>query len=235
MAEETTTPVPVEAGAQAQPAEPVTTEAVETTAPATEEQTEEAQAGASDEDAELTSWAEKKGLELDSDNTKKAAKMAREAEKAFHAKSQKASELEKAASVTTEAEAKAVEQYAANTGQDPEMVKAVRELQTEKRVREFWDSPNVDRKFEKAMVETLQARPDLKNDLESLYALSVVRSGGVAAVQSQAKIDTLSELAQKQQATSPKGNATTRTAPKQKEFKDLSIKEMEAQLGFVRR
>jgi hypothetical protein len=54
-----------------------------------------------------------------------------------------------------------------------------------------------------------------------------MKSGGVAAVKSQGKREALESLAHKQQAAVPTGSATTSGQPKKKEFKDLSIKEME--------
>jgi hypothetical protein len=88
MEEETTTPAPVDTGVETtQPVEAVNTEAVITPAVATEEQTTETTEPSDDE--QLNKWAESKGLELDSDNAKKAAKMAREAEKAMHSKARK--------------------------------------------------------------------------------------------------------------------------------------------------
>jgi len=236
MDEETTTPEVTETGAeQAQPAEVTETEAVETPAVETEEKTEEAPASEStvkDEDSELAEWASKKGLELDSDNAKKAAKMAREAEKAMHSKAQKASELEKAA---VEVSDKDAEQVAEATGQDPEVLKRLQAIEVKEAVRDFWSRSDTDRSFEPAMVELLKTKPYLAGDIESLYASAVYASGGVAAVKSQGGREALTKLAQNQQAAVPTGSATTTAQPKQKDFKDLSIAEMEKQLGFAKR
>jgi len=233
MDEETTTPAPEETGADT--AQPVTTEttAAEPTASATtEEQTTEAPEGAPDEDAELSDWASKKGLELDSDNAKKAAKMAREAEKAMHQKAQKASELEKATVAISD---EVAETSAAATGQDPELLKRLQAVETKEMVRDFWNQDGIDRKYEPAMIELLKTKPYLAGDLESLYAVAVQKSGGVAAVKSQGKREALESLAHTQQAAVPGGSATTKAAPRGKEFKDLSIAEMEKQLGFAKR
>jgi len=233
MEEETTTPAPVETGAEtAQPVEAVTTEAVETPVTSTETEPSETTASAPDEDAELTDWASKKGLELDSDNARKAAKMAREAEKAFHAKSQKASELEKAAVTISDEDATATAQA---TGQDPALLKRLQAVETKEMVRDFWNQDGIDKAYEPAMIELLKTKPYLAGDLESLYAVAVQKSGGVAAVKSQGGREALTKLAHNQQAAVPTGSATTTAQPKKKEFKDLSIAEMEKQLGFVRR
>jgi hypothetical protein len=233
MEEDTTTPAPVETGAEiAQPVEAAPAEAVETPTADTEEQTEKAPASVSDEDTELNDWASKKGLELDSDNARKAAKMAREAEKAFHAKSQKASELEKAATVISDEDANATAQA---TGQDAALLQRLQRVEVKEAVRDFWNAPDHDQAFESKMVEIVQQKPYLAGDLDALYASAVYQSGGVAAVKSQGKREALSDLAHKQQAAVPTGNATQRGTPKEKPFAELSIKEMEARLGIARR
>jgi hypothetical protein len=233
MDEDTTTSAPVETGAaSAQPAPAETTVAVEPTDTATEVQTEATTASADDDDAQLADWASKKGLQLDSDNTRKAAKMAREAEKLAGRHGQRAGELEKATQAVADDNAAA---EAAATGQDPELLKRLQRVEVKEAVRDFWNDPSHDAAMESKMIEVLADKPYLAGDLDSLYAVAVMQSGGVSAVQSQAKKDTLSELAQKQQAAVPRGNATTHAAPKEKDFKDLSIKEMEERLGFAKR
>jgi hypothetical protein len=233
MDEETTTSAPVETGAEtAQPVEAATTEAVDTTTESTEQKTETQEASAADEDAQLADWAKNKGLELDSDNAKKAAKIARDAEKDFHSKRQKASELEKATEKIADVDAEA---SAAATGQDPELLKRLQRVEVREAVRDFWNQPDIDRSYEPAMIELLKTKPYLAGDLDALYATAVMKSGGVAAVKSQGKREALTDLAHKQQAAVPTGSATTTAQPKKKEFKDLSIAEMEKQLGFVQR
>jgi hypothetical protein len=108
MDEETTTDAPVESGGQhvngiaiddqgmavPQPEETESAEAVQETTETEEVQEAEATSEPS-EDEQLAKFAETKGLELDSDNAKKAAKMAMNAEKLMHSKATKASELER--------------------------------------------------------------------------------------------------------------------------------------------
>lgn len=168
-----------------------------------EQQTEESTESVS-EDTELASWAEKKGLTLDSDNTTKAAKMAREAERAMHQKAQRASELEKNLTTTSDDYA---EQVAANTGQDPELLKRLQRVEVKDAVRDFWDNNPQAKEYEQAMISELQAKPHLAGDLESLYATAVMKSGSLDAVKSQGKREALESLAQKQQAAVPRGNA----------------------------
>jgi hypothetical protein len=66
----------------------------------------------------------------------------------------------------------------------------------------------VDPAYEPAMIDLLKTKPYLAGDLEALYASAVMKSGGVAAVKSQGKREALSDLAHKQQAAVPTGNAT---------------------------
>lgn len=232
MDEETTTPAaPAEGVEETQPAAVAPVEAEQTPVVATEEQTEEAPAEPS-EDEQLKAWADKKGLELDSDNAKKAAKMAQNAEKLMHQKTQQASELEK--SVTTQSDAEAA-QVAEATGQDPELLQRLQRVEVKEAVRDFWNQDGIDRSFEPAMIELLKTKPYLAGDLDSLYASAVFKSGGVAAVKSQGKREALTDLAHKQQAVSPTGSATTNGTPRKKSFGDMSITEMEKELGFAKR
>lgn len=219
MEDETTTDVPAEASGningipvddqgQALPqlAEAETTEAVEdTTEP--EQEAEEAPTEPSEDD-ELKSWAEKKGLTLDSDNATKAAKMAREAEKAMHSKAQKASELEKSLEKTSDTYA---ENIANQTGQDPELLKRLQRVEVKEAVRDFWNTPlngeTPNRDLEPSMIEILQTKPHLAGDLESLYAFAAMKSGDRNAVKSQGKREALESLAHKQTAAAPRGSA----------------------------
>lgn len=213
MDEQTTTEVPVENGgsqqingiavddqglALSQPEPTESTEAVpETSEP--EQQAAEAPSEPSNDD-ELSKWAEAKGLKLDSENATKAAKMAREAEKAMHSKAQKASELEKAldTGITQEAEAQGL-------GND-ERVKLAK-LEAKMTVRDFFDANPEARQHEQAMIEELAAKPYLAGDLESLYANALFKSGNLNTVKSQGKKEALESLAHKQQAAVPRGNA----------------------------
>lgn len=234
MEEETITKEAVETGAQA---EPVVTEQTEAVQETTEPEQQAPSPSEPSEDDQLATWAQAKGLELDSDNAKKAAKMAREAEKAMHQKAQRASELEKNLSSASDESA---EQVALNTGQDPELLKRLQRVEVKEAVRDFWNTPldngiTPDKSLESDMIELLKTKPHLAGDLESLYATAVVKSGSLGAVKSQGKKEALESLAHKQQAAVPTGSATNPSMPKAKPFAELSIKEMEAKLGFARR
>lgn len=237
MEEETITTAADDTGAStdAQPVETASPEAVQTTT-APEQQTE--QPSEPSEDEQLAKFAESKGLTLDSDNATKAAKMAMNAEKLMHQKTARASELEKSIATQSDEQAEAV---AEQTGQDPELLKRLQRVEVKEAVRDFWNTPDEggstpDRSLEPAMIKLLETKPHLAGDLESLYASAVVKSGGISAVKSQASRETLEKLAHSQQAAVPTGNATTSgTGAKEKPFAELSIKEMEAKLGYVRR
>lgn len=219
--------------------QPVEAAPAEAATQATEQPIEEQaeQTSEPSEDDQLATWAEKKGLVLDSDNAKKAAKMAREAEKAMHSKAQRASELEKSLSTQSDDYA---EQVAEQTGQDPELLKRLQRVEVKEAVRDFWNSPMADgetpdKSLEPTMIELLQTKPHLAGDLESLYATALVSSGKFGAAKSQGKREALESLAHKQQAAVPTGNATNSgVTSKEKPFAELSISEMEARLGTVR-
>ena len=234
MDEETTTPTPApEGGEQPQPVEvpePVVAAPEPSVEPESQE-TPEVQAEPSQDD-ELAKWAQAKGLTLDSENATKAAKMAREAEKAMHQKAQKASELEKSLSTASDEYA---ERVADDTGQDPELLKRLQRIEVRDAIGQFWSQDGLDRSYEPAMVKILAEKPHLAGDLDALYALAERKGGGVAAAKQQGSKEALKKLAHSQQAAVPRGNATTTAAPAKKDFSDLSVEEMEKRLGFVRR
>ena len=224
MDEETTTDAPVESGAvehingiaidaqgmaiaepeEAEPAEAVTTttepevQTVEATEPSTETEV-------STEDEQLKKFAEAKGLELDSDNAKKAAKMAMNAERLMHDKTKRASELERTMSEMSDTSA---EQVAEATGQNPEILKRLQRMEVKDSINEFWNSNPNARQYESEMAEIattagLYGSPEAI--LKASYAIAV--SNNTEALKSQGKQEALKSLAQKQQAAVPTGNA----------------------------
>lgn len=215
MAEETTTEATEDAGATiqgvqvddqgtavAQPEESDKAEAVETP---TEEKPEAEEEPSEDE--QLTKFAENKGLQLDSDNAKKAAKMAMNAERAMHQKAQKAGELEK--TMTTMSDTSA-EQVAEATGQNPEVLKRLQKMEVKESIRDFWEANPDARQYEDKMAEIavssgLYGTADAI--LKASYAMAL--SQDTDGVKSATKRATLESLAQKQQAAVPRGNATT--------------------------
>jgi hypothetical protein len=241
----TTTQTDVQTGAEI--AQPVTDDVVTTVADdtttaepseASQDVTEaETSTDAPQVDDKLQKYALSQGFELDSPSAIKAAQIAMKAQSEATRNYQRASELEKTVTTTSDEYA---EVEAAQTGQDPELLKTVRGLQVKDAVRTFWDTPLPngtvpDRAMEQSMISELQAKPYLAGDLESLYATAVFKSGGTD-VKSQVQKETLQNLAHKQTAAVPRGNATNPgTTPKEKPFSDLSISEMEAKLGSVQR
>lgn len=237
MDEDTTTvPVePAETGAQpAQPVEPDTTQPADVQTDADpSETTEDAETttGPSEVDAKLQKYAASQGIDLDSPSAIKAATIAMKAQSEATRQHRQKSELE--SSLSTQSDEYA-EQVAEATGQDPEVLKRLQRMEVKEAVRDFWSQDGRDRSIEPQMISILAERPHLAGDLDALYALAERSSG--AATRSQASKDTLKKLAHAQQAAVPTGNATNSgTAPKKKAFGELSIAEMEAQLGFVRR
>jgi len=236
--DEPTTETPVAPGGTApvgqvsQPETPVEPTAAQNTEAV--QQTEETQTIAEpSDDEQLAKFAATKGLELDSENAKKAAKMAMEAERNMHKATGRATELEK--TMTGMSDASAV-QVAEQTGQDPEVLKRLQSMEVKQSINDFWiDHPEA-KQYEKEMAKIalesgIYGTPEAI--LKASYAMAL--SSNQEAVKSQAKRETLESLAQKQQAAVPTGHATTSGIPAEKPFAELSIAEMEAKLGVVRR
>jgi hypothetical protein len=189
--------IPVDSDGQAVP-QPETTETPE----AVQEPSPEAKPEEPSSD-DTSEWLKKKGIDVnDPEAITKLAKSAREAERAMHAKAQKASELEK----TIESKAdEYAEQTALETGQDPELLKRVQRVEVQSTVRDFFAENPEAKESEQAMIAELQQRPYLAGDLDALY--KVVKASDLESVKSQASKDTLTKLAQNQQAAVPTGNA----------------------------
>jgi len=217
MEEETTTNAPVDNGGQAingipvddqgqaipQPEETESAEAVEVTTDTTNEEPAEATNEPSD-DEQLTKFAAAKGVNLDSDNAKKLAKMAMNAEKAMHAKASRASELERTMSTMSDESAT---QVAEQTGQNPEVLKRLQRMEVKDSIREFWDNNPEAKQYESEMAKIavesgLYGSPEAI--LKASYAMAVASSG---SLKSQGKQEVLKSLAHKQQAAVPVGNA----------------------------
>lgn len=203
MDEETTTNVPEDTGAQAQPDVQESTEAVQETTQTSQETTEATEPSTVDDNSE---WLKKKGIDpSDPDAINKLAKSAREAERAMHQKAQKASELEK--SMTTMSDESA-EQVAEATGQDPDVIKRLQRMEVKDSIREFWDSNPDARNYEAKMAEiatTMGLYGTPESILKAAYAQA--KLGDSDGVTSQVRKETLQNLAQKQQAAVPTGNA----------------------------
>lgn len=170
-----------------------------------EQQTEEATNEPSEEDEQLAKFAANKGLELDSENARKAAKMAMNAEKLMHDKTKRASELESTMSTMSDESA---EQIANATGQNPEYLKRLQRMEVKDSIREFWDSNPDARQYESEMADIavnsgLYGSPEAI--LNASYAIALSKNS--SNIKSQGKQEALKSLAQKQQAAVPRGSA----------------------------
>lgn len=182
------------------------TAASDTVTKTVEESNEGAQALPEGDD-KLQKFAESHGLELDSPNAVKAAKMAMENQAEFHRTRQKASEMEK--TMTTMSDESAA-QVAEQTGQDPEVLKRLQRMEVKDSIREFWDNNPEAKQYEgemaKIAVESgLYGSPEAI--LKASYAIAMSKNHD--AVKSQGKREALESLAHKQQAAVPTGNAVT--------------------------
>jgi len=222
---EATTEAPVESGAVqsvngiaiddqgmaiAEPEETESAEAVTTTSEPEEQAAEataepESRAEVSSEDEQLAKFAQAKGLELDSDNARKAAKMAMNAEKLMHDKTKRASELERTMGQMSDDSATQVAQA---TGQNPEVLKRLQRMEVKDSIREFWDANPGARQYESEMAEIAQTAGLYGSPeaiLKASYAMAVSNNADI--LKSQGKQEALKSLAQKQQAAVPTGNA----------------------------
>jgi hypothetical protein len=244
MDDQTTTPAASDPGAeQAQPVTPVAPPAAEpTTVASTENQTPTTPA----EDAgreqpaaqpdDLSTWAQKKGLELTSDNEKKLAKMAYESERKMHettTKVKSSGAVEKTLGAMSDTSAENVAQA---TGQDVELVKRLQGIETKEAIRDFWEANPDARQYEAKMAEIastagLYGTPQAI--LNAAYAMAV--SQDTTSLKTAGGREALETLARTQQAAVPNGHATNPgTTPAGKKFEDLSLAEMEKKLGTVR-
>ena len=151
-------------------------------------------------DEETAAWAEKKGIDLnDPEGIKKAVQSYREAEKQLHKASQERSELQKlvqSGELTPPVDDSEVAQLKAEVAQ----------MRMENQVNNFWNKNPEAREYESDMVEILNQRPHLANDLDALYALARVQSGSDKV---QGGKEALERLATKQKASVARGAATT--------------------------
>jgi hypothetical protein len=215
MDEESTTDAPEQTGGQTIQGVQVDDQGMAVPEPETSEETaeepkpqEESQPTEepSKEDT-LDSWAKNKGLTLDTDSARKAAEMARNAERAMHEKARRASELEKSMLTMGDESAEAV---AEQTGQDAGTLKRVQRMEIKDAIRDFWDQNPDARTYEKEMAEIattagLYGSPEAI--LKASYAMARAQNEG--ATKSAAKREALESLAQQQQAAVPQGNAVT--------------------------
>lgn len=241
MEDDTTTTQPTDdAGAQAPPVEPVVTDVADET---TTTEPSEPSSDAAEEtpsaptaDDKLQKFARSQGIDLDSPSAIKAAQIAMKAQSEATRNYQKSQELEKATNINPE------QVPADATPQQHENVR-LRNMELKMDIQS-WKLQNQDKlALESQMVEVL-SDPNKKLlvqegylTLDDVYNLAKANSpDNSAEVKSQGKREALQSLAQKQQAAVPTGHATNPSAtPKEKPFKELSLEEMRAKLGYARR
>jgi hypothetical protein len=156
---------------------------------------------------DTSKWLQAKGIDpSDPEAINKLAKSAREAERAMHQKAQRAKELERS---MTELSDESAEQVALSTGQDPELLKRVQRFEVKNTISEFFAENPDAKQYEQDMIQEmtnsgLYGSPEAM--LKAAYAMAVAKNPD--KVRSQARKETLENLAQKQQASVPTGNAT---------------------------
>lgn len=187
-------------------------------------------------DDKLTKYAQSQGIDLDSPSAIKAARIAMSAQSEATKNYQKAQELEKATNITQE-------QIPVDATQQERENVRIRNLELQLSIQ-GWKASNPEKvALESEMVKVL-SDPNKKLlvqegylSLDDVYSIAKANApDNSAEIKSQAKQDTLRNLAQKQQAAVPTGNATTTTtSTNEKPFAELSLSEMEKRLGFSAR
>lgn len=172
-------------------------------APAQEEDSSETDAQAPAETSEASAddveeWAKKKGLPLE--DPKKLAAMYRDAEKKMHQATEKARELETAATSQTL-------DYTGDPNIDA-LNQQVNTLLIQNSVRDFFQANPEAREYESKMAEIVTQRPHLKGDLDALYALAKTDPNRESELKNAGGREALTNLAQKQQQIPPGANAT---------------------------
>jgi hypothetical protein len=185
-------------------------------------------------DDKLKKYALSQGLELDSPSAIKAANIAMKAQSEATRNYHKTSEMQKTMETMSDLSAEAT---AEQTGQDPEVLKRLQRMEVRDSIRDFWDKTPDARQYEQEMSEIAQTAGLYGSPeaiLKASYSIAVANNAN--KVKSQGRREALESLAHKQQAAVPKGHATNPSAtPPKKPFSEMSIKEMEAHLGKVRR
>ena len=175
----------------------------------TDTSTNEPEISDTSSEEDLSDWAAKKGIDLTTpEGQAKALKSMRESEKAFHAKAQQASELEK--SLTNPAPD-------TNASEAQQALAIASQLQNEKIIREWKESNNVTAEEDTAMGEYAKANPRaaelLMNGsltLDEFRAIAVpAQRIDKEAIRKEGGQEALETLANKQRATAVKGSASS--------------------------
>lgn len=190
------------------------------TAPASEPSADEevitettgAESAQPDVDDKLQKYATSQGLELDSPNAVKAARIAMNNQAEVTRNYHKTSELEKS---MTQMSDDSAEQVAQATGENPEVLKRIQRMEVKNSINDFWASNPEARDYESQMTEIassagLYGTPEAI--LKASYAMAKAQDSDNLV--SQGKRQALESLRDKQQAAVPRGNAVN-SAPQQ--------------------
>ena len=242
MDEQTTTEAPVVDGGstiqgvvvdnqgRAVESQPETPEPAEAVAPPTEEPTQEApqEEEPAPADNSTVEWLKKKGIDPTTPEAiEKVAEMARNAEKAMHQKAQKASELEKSAKITDE-------QLPVDASPEERDNVRVRNLELKFAIQD-WKQANPDKAEKEAEMASILVNDPVKRQLvqEGYLTLDDVHSiavaGNVEAAKSEGKKEALQNLAQKQQAAVPTGNAVNPSGSNSQQITSENVDRLVAQ------
>lgn len=182
-----------------------------------EEPTEQvAPADTSEDESDLSAWAEKKGIDLNSkEGQAKALKSMREAEKKMHQSTANVSELQKQLTsqpVSVDSDNPLVQ----------ELANEVVQMKRSQAIQDFASDVNLTPDQEKVMADYLVSNPakvQLINagymTLNDAYQLSGANTTNPAAIKRQGGQEALERLANKQRATAPSGNAVQATPSRQ--------------------
>lgn len=199
----------------------------DTTDQSTETNSDDGEAEASQPDTEVIEWAKNKGIDLSespSDRELKLVNMARNAEKAMHEKGKQASELQK----TLTEEVNNLVDPNADQMSKIQTSQAMLELQLS--LRNYYDENPEARQYDGAMAELVAEDPRKAigliqaGGIEALHAYALrdsLKNGGTEQLKSEGAREALQQLAQKQKATAPRGNAVNSVAPTSKITRDV--------------
>lgn len=208
--DETTTTPSVDEGAQAQPDEQIKEVAEQPQEP-TAEESKDLPKPSNDDNLE---WLKNKGIDPTSTEAVSAiAEKWRTAEREMHAKTQQASELEKNIAQSAQQQINDAE---ASGQVDPAQIALARvaKLELQNSVNSFFMNNPEAKQHEKAMVDLVEQRPDLKQmvhsgylGIQDLYAMTV--GSNIDTVKAEGGQHALQQLANKQTASAVLGAATT--------------------------
>lgn len=170
----------------------------------------------------LKKYADSHGIELDSPSAIKAAQIAMNNQAEFQRTRQKASKLEKSMVDQSDEYSEAV---AAQTGQDPELLKRVNRMEVREAKRDFFDEhPNAaayEEQIKESIVDSgISGSPQAV--LKAAWAM--VQADNPEALRSAGAKQALENLASKQRAAAPTGSAVT-SAPSNRTITRAQINE----------